>query len=885
MQKNEVTYLTDYRIVNYKIKSISLHFDIYDDYTVVDNSMEIELADTETSISLLGAADLKCHYIHINGQEVQTQNISRKEEVLEIKVTQSNFNLTIRTEIYPKKNLSLNGLYFSGGSYFTQNEPHGFRHITFYADRPDVLSKFQTKITTSKDYQYLLSNGNLKESGNDEKDSSRHYCIWQDPFPKPCYLFALVVGNFDVLKDHFITKSNREVALEIYVDKGMLSQSHHAMESLKRSMIWDEQKYNCEYDLDIYMIVAAESFNMGAMENKGLNIFNSKYILGNLATATDDDLEAIEAVVAHEYFHNWTGNRVTCRDWFQLTLKEGLTVFRDQQFTADQHGEVVKRIKDVQLLRQRQFEEDAGPLSHPIRPSSYVEMNNFYTTTVYEKGAEVIRMLHSIVGDVAFVKSVQTYLKNFDGGAATVEDFISSFEIVTKRNFSLFMNWYKTKGTPVVTVKIEHVEPQSVILKLEQEWSQTENSTEINTLVELPIRLAWTSLAGSLASQGTLVKSKKSEIISTSTEEYLLILKDKEVEIKFKFPEQVEAPVLSFNRNFTSPIKVNKFFNLKQSKILAKHDKDFFNKWDECQNVFNTYFVNQIKQDDNIANEEFVSIISELWSEQLHLKDSNKYFSALYLSLPSENEINESLSFYQFEQVRHLRLSLLEQVSTKLKNLLQDSFSTLVDDESKWSAKDMGIRKLKNTLLDLLLSIKDPMAIEYALHALKKSTSMNQQFYSLYALNKYDLEQASEANQIFINRNKAMSLSVDKWLLAQMGNLKSTTLNKKLSELLESPYFDIRIPNRVYSLVIKWINNLAAFNNLKYPGYQTMTDLVLKIDQFNPQVASRVLKSIKPLEKLPIELKKSMKKELEAIYSTDKISKDSSEIVAKFLKG
>lgn len=488
----KITYLKDYAPVNFKVKNVNLHFDIYNEHVIVDNHMIIECSGE--SIELYGAIDFKLHFIKLNNENLAEDAFTREGESLKIKVTKNNFSLQIRTEIFPHKNLSLNGLYFAGGSYFTQNEPHGFRQMTFYGDRPDVLSIFETKITADKKYQYLLSNGNLIEKGDDPKNSSRHFQVWRDPFPKPCYLFALVVGNFDVLKDKFVTKSSKVVNLELYVDKGKTAESHHAMESLIRSMKWDEENYNLEYDLDIYMTVAADSFNMGAMENKGLNIFNSKYILGNLRTATDDDLEAIEAVVAHEYFHNWTGNRVTCRDWFQLTLKEGLTVFREHQFTADQHGQEVKRIKDVQLLRQRQFEEDAGPLSHPIRPSSYIEMNNFYTATVYEKGAEVIRVLHSIVGPENFKKSIVKYFELFDGSAATVEDFILAFHKTTKRDFTTFMHWYETHGTPHIKVTQEHTQSNIIKIKLEQYWS----SNQQEKLVDLPFKIAWPGVTGLL---------------------------------------------------------------------------------------------------------------------------------------------------------------------------------------------------------------------------------------------------------------------------------------------------------------------------------------------------------------------------------------------------
>lgn len=876
-----ITYLKDYTPVNYCINSVNLHFDVFDEYVLVENTMNISLSNQSTSISLYGSADLECLSIKVNQIDLPVDCIEREAEILKLKITDKNFSLSIITKIYPKKNFSLNGLYFSGGSYFTQNEPHGFRQITFYGDRPDVMSIFKTKITASKDYKYLLSNGNPVEKGVDKNNVNRCYVIWHDPFPKPCYLFAIVIGNFDVLKDKFVTKNNRSIDLEIYVDLGKTAYAEHAMESLKTSMKWDEDKYDLEYDLDIYMIVAAESFNMGAMENKGLNIFNSKYILGSLISATDEDLEAIEAVVAHEYFHNWTGNRVTCRDWFQLTLKEGLTVFRDQQFTADQHGEVVKRIKDVQLLRQRQFEEDAGPLSHPIRPTSYVEMNNFYTATVYEKGAEVIRMLHTIVGQEQFKLSLKTYFELYDGKAATVENFIHAFEITTKKDFSGFMHWYETKGTPIVKVIEEKTEPGSIKLTLEQNWLENQNEK----LVELPLKIAWPTTKGLSAFDLNLVHSQNSKIIYHKNNEALFLLADKKNEIVFTFPNSAEDVALSFNRGFTSPINVKNHFNLSKKQLIAKYDTDLFNKWDACQEVISFYVSNEIKNGLNIVSNEFTEVVADLWKFQLITREQNDYFCALFLALPSEDELNEKFNHYHFAQIRNLCLSLIKNVSQICLTSFQEEFYKIRDDEIKWTAKDMGARKLKNTLLDYLIAAGDVTAVKYAMNSVKDSINMNQQIYALCSLNRYNCLEAAEANEIFINKNKTSSLLVDKWFIAQMSNLSSDSLQDKVVKLMGSPYFDIKIPNRVYSLIIRWMGNLASFNHPQNPGYALVSDIVREIDQFNPQVASRILKSFKSPVKMPTELKKKLHLELDKIYQSSNLSKDSLEIVEKLIKG
>lgn len=880
-KSQETIYLKDYKPIGYKVDKVFLHFDIFEHETIVSTDIHIKRENfTTDKIEIYGDKSLSLDEIKIDGNIIDHNMIIRNDEILYLPVgKRKEFILSTKTKIDPSRNLTLNGLYFSGGSYFTQNEPHGFRNITFFPDRPDVLTIYETKITASKKFEHLLSNGNLLRKGTVESNSDRHFAIWHDPYPKPSYLFALVVGSFDVLKEQYQTKSGRKISCEIYVDKGKLPQVKHAMQSLIKSMKWEEDTFGLEYDLDHYMIVAAESFNMGAMENKGLNIFNSKYVLGDEFTATDDDLDGIEAVIAHEYFHNWTGNRVTCRDWFQLTLKEGLTVFRDQWFTADQHGEVVKRIKDVQLLRQKQFDEDSGPLSHPIRPESYVEMNNFYTVTVYEKGAEVVRMLKTLVGVELFKKSLKHYLQKYDGQAATVEDFISSFEKVCEIDLSGFMHWYAQKGTPMVDIKFTSFGEDKFKLSLEQ----TIPGIPHPKILSLPLRLSLISNEGEEAFEVSCTKCTKSQVKMVTASETLIFMQDQNIELILSPRHKLNTCEISFNRNFSSPINLDEENNFKRYEFLAQYETDLFNKWQAFQKMLSIIIEETLNNSVNLTN---VQTYALLLSKELNKPERNNYFTAMLFDFPSEEEINDQLSEYRFVDVRKTILLVQEKVATLLHSHLRDEFLKLEKEPNStvWNSHHMGRRKLKNAILYYLILLEDKLAIEYCL-AFQKLGLFNQEFMALYICNHLNIDIKDTLNNLFIEKHKHYPLIVDKWLMSQVSNLKHEHLINVVKELESSNYFDIKVPNKMYALFIPWMNNLALFNDHSGENYAWMIDKIRQVDAFNPRVASRLLKGFKSLSKLPKIPSEKLKSLLNSYLGSSEISKDCAEIVEKLLKG
>jgi len=883
MQSKQLIKLSDYQPIPYEVSSIELFFDIRADKTLVTNILELQLKSSHlqgAQVVLDGSPNLKLLSMKYDGNLVQDSNYKIDENHLVFSPQDLKFKLEILTEINPELNHSLMGLYKVNDTYITQNESDGFRNITYYYDRPDVMTKFTVKIEASKNYPYLLSNGNLIKNG--ELSDNRHFAIWHDPFPKPCYLFALVAGDFDILRDSYTTKSHKKVQLEIYVDKGYLPLTTHAMSSLKKSMKWDEDRFNLEYDLDRFMIVSTNSFNFGAMENKGLNIFNSKYILGDEQTATDEDLEAIESVIGHEYFHNWTGNRITCREWFQITLKEGLTVFRDQEFTSDLHSRGVKRIKDVKNLRENQFEQDASPFAHPIRPEEYIEINNFYTVTVYEKGSEVIRMIHTILGEEKFQEGMKKYFELYDGKAVTTEDFLSAMCAVYPLDLESFIPWYSQKGTPIVKVSEKYNRNNRTLeVVLQQSLEDHPSYKEFY----IPFNFALFNDHGKIdltQVSVNVVEGKKTVVEGLKS---LIHFKDRCAQIEFK--NVSDSTVLSINRGFSAPVKVEQESSISKIETIVKFEDDPFQIWDQGQEVFRSFLLE--KMDSHLSpqpnqDEFFVEKLCDKVLRSLHFDDS---FKALFLTIPGEREVNEWLPIYHFERVAHECRNLKKNIALYLSHTATELYSSLRKNKSSdWNPQNNGRRRLSLKLLEYI--VLDPnlekMAEEFCLKHFYESNSMTDILGVLEIVNKYDVKIKKDLNQKFIDQWKSNDLLINKWLGVQMLAPSKDELRTTLVELENHSLFDFKIPNRVYALHMGFMNNSGSFHFSDGQSYQMMAERIVKIDQFNSMVAARLVKGFKNLNRLPEHLKEKEMISLEYLLAQKNLSKNCYEIAERFFK-
>ncbi len=678
MAKNEI-FLKDYKEPDFYIKNTELDFTIEPLKTTVKSKLSIERNGSHNKDLVLDGVDLRPKSFSLDGKVLELGEYQVEGEQLRVKTTKDRFLFEATVEIDPKNNFSCEGLYQSGDIFCTQNESQGFRKITYFLDRPDVMSSFTTTLRANeKVFPVLLANGNKQDEGVDE--SGLKFVVWNDPFPKPCYLFAVVAGDLALVKDTFTTMSNKEVKLEIYVDKGNEDKCDHAMLSLKNAMKWDEEKYGLEYDLDIYMIVAVDSFNMGAMENKGLNIFNSAYVLAKKETATDANFQGIEGVIGHEYFHNWTGNRVTCRDWFQLTLKEGLTVFRDQEFSSDMLSRPVKRIDDVIRLKRHQFPEDQGPMSHPIKPKSYIEINNFYTATVYEKGAEVIRMVHTLLGEEGFRKGMDLYFERFDGKAVTTEDFVDAMADANGKDLEQFKMWYNQNGTPK--------------LKVEESWDENAKTFEVTFKQEadiddpkydalhMPFHIGlFTKEGEELEAQGELELNEKEQT--------------------FKFNNLPERPIISLNRKFSAPVIVEKDYSDQEYAVLMGRESDEFARYDAAQNLYKNTLTRMTTA--IAAGEEFAPSAEFFGAFEALLSDEalEKAYLAYALALPTEAELDEENQIYLFAPVHEARKKLTKLIAQKFKQKFQDIYMSLEQAEFSLSAQAMGERIPKTSLFKL----------------------------------------------------------------------------------------------------------------------------------------------------------------------------------------
>jgi len=844
MNDTNARILADYRPSDYSILTTDLIFELFDEQTIVTNTMRLRKTNDQSTKLFLDGEHLFLKSIAVNGELLTEEDYQVTESDLSFFPKENEFSLTIVTQINPTKNTALEGLFKSGDAFCTQCEAEGFRRITYYLDRPDVMAKFITKIIADKtQYPFLLSNGNKIDSG--DLNNGLHFVTWQDPFLKPCYLFALVAGDFDVLEDTFITKSNREVALEIFVDKGNIHKADHAMKSLQKSMKWDEDVFGLEYDLDIYMIVAVDFFNMGAMENKGLNVFNSKFVLADEKCATDTDYFNVEAVIAHEYFHNWTGNRVTCRDWFQLSLKEGLTVFRDQQFSGDMHSKSVTRIQNVRVLRAQQFAEDAGPMSHPIRPEKVIEMNNFYTLTVYEKGAEVIRMIHTLLGEKNFRKGTDLYFKRFDGMAVTCDDFVDAMSDASNVDLTQFKKWYSQSGTPEITVQEQYNEVENEFTLILSQANVPSKNQPIKHDLLIPIKL---------------------ELLSDNNkEQHLLYLK--ETSQTFVFSKINSKPTVAFLSDFSAPVKVKYEQASFELETIILEASDPFNRWDAGQKLLTQHITAILENEQYKLPEQLLEIFSRIL-----ISDGDDALKAEQLTLPNFDELVD-----KYENIDPIKLlNALDKIrlfiANGLMNELMQKYEVLAQSEYQNDGKSIGERALKNVILSYLSILNTHSNIPTKQYQL--SDNMTDTLAALNCMAKNVSEHFKLSMADFEKRWSTTTLVMDKWFSIQ-ASLSDKNIFNNLDEMEKHPLFTLKNPNRARSLIAAFAHfNPRYFHCESGRGYQFLSKHIKALNTINPQIASRLITPLIQFKNFDLKRQTLMKQELIAIANLDNLSKD-----------
>ena len=871
-------YLKDYQPPVYLIDETNLTFDLYEDYTQVDSLLTCrrnpDSSTGETSLVLTGQ-HLELLQVAIDGTVLAEDRYSVQDEKLTITSVPDTFELAIKTRIEPQNNTALEGLYKSGGMFCTQCEAEGFRRITYYLDRPDVMSVFTTRVIADKTrYPVLLSNGNPIDN-SDEGD--RHSVTWHDPHRKPCYLFALVAGDLKVKEDTFTTMSGRNVDLRIFVEPQNIDKTDYALDALKRSMKWDEEVYGREYDLDIFMIVAVDDFNMGAMENKGLNIFNSSCVLANPETATDAAYQRIEAIVAHEYFHNWTGNRVTCRDWFQLSLKEGFTVFRDAQFSADMNSATVKRIEDAALMRTVQFAEDAGPMAHPVQPDSFIEISNFYTVTIYEKGAEIVSMIRKLLGADGFRKGSDLYFDRHDGQAVTINEFVSAMEDANSVSLEQFRRWYKQAGTPVLSVVSEWDESAGEYrLTFTQSCPPTPEASEKAPFV-IPVELGLIGKGGEELSLSLAEGSqdKVSGGIFTMTEESTTLV----------FEGLDAEPVPSLLRDFSAPVKLNYAYTNEQLLFLMQHDKDGFNRWDAGQTLALQAILSVMKMQELKQTCTVDERLIEAWRAVVRDESSDYAMIAKMLSVPGVSYIAETLDVIDVHAIDSARSFVRNTLAEALVDDMYALYQRLSDNVAYQPVPEqMTRRELKNAALAYLLSAESKDYSGLAEEQIRTSDNMTDTMAALRALvNSRFTEKAQDALDAFYEQWKDEPLVVNQWLSVQAGSREFGTV-EKIEALLDHPAFDIRNPNKVRSVLSVFAGqSLVNFHSQDGAGYKLLADHILILNALNPQIASRLVAPLSKWKRYIPEQGDLMKQELEALMAQDDLSKDVYEIVSKSL--
>lgn len=827
----------DYEPSSHLIKTTELDFNLGDHETIVSSRIVFyknPLFKKTVDELFLNGESLELLSIKIDGLDA---NYVLKDDGIFLVSPPENFVLEVKVKIHPESKTDLNGLYQSSGNFCTQCEAMGFRQITYYLDRPDVLSVFTTKINADRDqYPVLLSNGNLIEE-------TKNYSTWHDPAPKPCYLFALVAGNLDYLQDEYKTATGRLVDLRLYVEPHNMHKTAFAMESLKKAFRWDEERFNLSYDLDIYMIVAVDDFNMGAMENKGLNIFNSDCVLANKETSTDSSFVRIESIIGHEYFHNWTGNRVTCRDWFQLSLKEGLTVFRDQEFSSDLRSRAIQRISDVIQLKTRQFAEDSGPMSHPVRPESYISMDNFYTSTVYEKGAEVIRMIHTILGEDGFQKGMKLYFDRHDGDAVTIDDFVSSMADANNTNFESFMPWYSKAGTPEVTVEDEYDSETKV-------YSATFTQKNQNTPFMIPNEFGLIAKDGSEIKSGMVVVD---ELIKT-----------------ISFENVPSKPIPSWFRGFSAPIKFKNGLSSEEKIFLVTNDSDPFNRWDNVQSLWLDYILSP----ELISKMEIFTMI-----ENLMTKEGDLALLSEMISLPSEQIIHQNVTEIDVEDVHSKRNNTHLEIGSEFKGIFLDTYEKLNFKKAfDLSSASVAERALKNTCLAYLTRLGE---FDIAYQQFMNSECMTDQFGAFQPLLNNPNPYRDEVIERFYNEHHSDVQVMDKWFSAQ--SVSSLTSVDDVKSLMKHELFTMKNPNRVRSVIGSFSQNTSQFHCQE--GYELLSEVIVELDELNPQIAARFAGIFNHWRRFAPRYSELQEIQIQSIIDREKISKDVFEIVQSAISG
>ncbi len=870
----QTIHLEDYRVPEFLIDTVDLTFDLFEESTTVTSRLAIRRnpdSDQPAAPLVLSGHHMELVSVAVDGETLGDNRYAVDDESLTLPDLPDACTLEIVTRIEPHKNTALEGLYTSGGNFCTQCEAEGFRRITYFLDRPDVMARYTTTIFADRDkYPVLLSNGNLAETG--EAGDGRHWARWDDPWPKPSYLFALVAGDLVAYRDSFTTRSGRAVPLEIYVRHGDEEKCEHAMRSLKNSMAWDEEVYGLEYDLERFMIVAVSDFNMGAMENKGLNVFNSKYVLASAETATDSDYANIEGIIGHEYFHNWTGNRVTCRDWFQLSLKEGLTVFRDQEFSADMGSAAVKRIHDVRRLRATQFPEDAGPTAHPVRPDSYIEINNFYTPTVYVKGAEVVRMIHTLIGARAFRAGMDLYFERHDGQAVTIEDFVKAMEDASGADLARFRRWYAQAGTPEISVEESYdAEAGTCTLTVRQHTPPTPGQDRKEP-VTIPLAVGLLDESG-----GELSATLEGAPTSGTT-----VLEVTEAEQSFRFENVASTPVPSLLRGFSAPVKL-----AAQPRdrllFLYAHDSDPFARWEAGQQLASQLLLEMAaahQRGEPLAlDPDFV----DAFARTLEDGSLDRAFVAETLTLPGEAYLADQMTIVDVEAIHAARAAARREIADRLGDLLRATYAAHHDDGPYvLTPEAIGRRALKNVCLGYLgARHEDGDAVALASRQFREGGNMTDVQAALSVLRDIDDPARTEALTAFYERWRDDALVIDTWFTLQAMSRLPGTLGE-VTALTSHPDFDWRNPNRVRSLIAAFATgNQVRFHGSDGGGYALLADAVLTVEALNPQLAARLLVPLGRWRRQDAGRQALMKAALERILAVEGLSPNVYEIASK----